>query len=400
MDNVQDIIRNGAAELQSRVVEIRRHLHSIAELSFEEVETSAYIAGELKAAGISFESVAGTGLIAHIEGLREGASGNNDAVVLRADIDALPIEELSDLPFKSKNRGVMHACGHDVHAAVLLATLLLLNSRRELFGGNILGLFQPGEELCPGGASLVLKEKPFDRWNIKAFIGEHVAAELFSGQLGLRAGQYMASSDEIRITVHGRGGHAALPHTTIDPITPAAQMLLSIKEIAKGEDLPAPTVVAIGKVMAEGATNIIPSNVYMEGTMRTFNEAWRAEIKSRIRSIAADIATENGATVSVDIADGYPCVFNNEELTSKAQTILSSLWGEEHIEQLDLRMTAEDFGFYTELYPSLFYRLGVKHRDGSSCGLLHNANFNPDESGLSVGIASLSMLAIELLNSK
>lgn len=395
MKDIENKIKQLAADFLPRAIEFRHHLHSIAELSFEEFETSKFIAERLSEAGIPFTKVATTGLIARLEGT---AAASDEVVVLRADIDALPIVEAVDVPFKSVNEGVMHACGHDVHAASLLSTLLILNENRHLFKGTILGLFQPGEELCPGGASLVLAENPFEGLNVKAFIGQHVAAELVSGNLGLRAGQYMASSDEIRITVNGRGGHAALPHNNIDPIVPAAKILLEVKAIAEAEQLPAPTIIAIGKFIAEGATNIIPSTVNMEGTMRTFSEPWRAEIKARIKQIAARVAAEHGAEAVVNIADGYPCVFNNAELTADAEAIMTSLWGAEHVEQLALRMTAEDFGFYTERYPCLFYRLGVQYGDGRSCGVPHNAAFNPDESALETGVATFAMLAISLLN--
>lgn len=391
---IQNTIKQLATEFQSRAVEIRRHLHSIAELSFEEFETSKYIASKLNEAGIEFRSIAGTGLLATIKGSN---SQSDNVVVLRADIDALPITEAVDVDFCSKNKGVMHACGHDVHAAVLLSTLLVLSSNRHLIDGTIIGLFQPGEELCPGGASLVLAENPFEGLNIKAFIGQHVAAEHVSGNVALRAGQYMASSDEIRITVNGRGGHAALPAGNIDPIVPAAKILLEVKAIAEREELPAPTIIAIGRFMAEGATNIIPSQVHLEGTMRTFSEPWRAEIKQQIGQIAERIAAEHGATVDVNIADGYPCVYNNPELTQQAKDIMIALWGEEHVEELGLRMTAEDFGYYTERYPCLFYRLGVQYSDQRSCGALHNAGFNPNEDALSTGIATFATLAIEML---
>lgn len=393
---MKDIIKNLAADFEKRAIEIRRHLHSIAELSFEEYQTSEYISERLKEASIEFKKVAGTGLLATIKGT---ASSSDDVVVLRADIDALPITEAVDVDFKSKNSGVMHACGHDVHAAVLLSTLIVLNSNRNLFSGTIMGLFQPGEELAPGGASLVLAEKPFEGLNIKAFIGQHVAAEHKSGNVAVRAGQYMASSDEIRITVKGRGGHAALPHTTIDPIVPAAKMVLEIKAIAQGQELPAPTIIAIGKFIADGATNIIPSEVQIEGTMRTFNEKWRKEIKQQIRQIAERITAEYGVVVDIKPTSGYPCVYNNPELAAKAKQVMISLWGQEHVEDLELRMTAEDFGYYTERYPCLFYRLGVQyHGDLQSCGALHNSGFNPDEKALSTGIATFTTLAIELLN--
>ncbi|MFI3266593.1 MAG: M20 family metallopeptidase [Rikenellaceae bacterium] len=395
MENIKDTIKELSAEFEPRAIEIRRHLHSIAELSFEEHKTCEYISQKLAEAGIAFSRVASTGLIARLEGTLDSS---DEVVVLRADIDALPIIETVDVSFASENKGVMHACGHDMHAATLLSTLIMLSTNLHLFKGTILGLFQPGEELCPGGASLVLKEHPFEGLNIKGFIGQHVDAAIKSGCVGLRAGQYMASSDELRITVNGRGGHAALPHTTIDPIVPAAKILLEVKAIAQQQNLPAPTIIAIGKVSAEGATNVIPSKTYMEGTMRTFSEPWRAEIKQQIKQIADRIASEHGATANVDIADGYPCVYNNPQVTEFAKGVMCSLWGAENVEDLDLRMTSEDFGFYTEYYPCLFYRLGVQYNDSRSCGVSHNSNFNPDESALKIGMSTFAVLAISLLN--
>lgn len=391
MDSSQ--IKKAAGELSAQAVRFRRAIHARPELSFAEHETSRYVADRLREAGIPFVPVAGTGLLARIEGQGDPAR----CVVLRADMDALPIAEQNTFEYASRNAGVMHACGHDIHTACLLGALMLLNGMRESVEGTVFGLFQPGEEVCPGGASLVLAEDPFLGYDIRAFIGEHVAPELPAGSLGFRPGQYMASSDEIRIALHGSGGHGALPHTLTDPVVASAALITSLQQIvSRNGDSTVPTVLSIGKLIADGATNVIPAVVEMEGTLRTMDEGWRTRAKQRIREIASGIAAAYGVTAEIGIADGYPCVVNDPELTGRARAIAAGLWGDEKIQELALRMTAEDFGYYTERYPAVFFRLGVGRTDGRPTGGLHTPTFDPDEEAIRYGIATMAALALGL----
>lgn len=387
-----DSIKKAAEAVSGQVLLARRTLHANPELSFEERETSRYVADCLREAGIEFRPIAGTGVLARIE----GRGDLRRCVVLRADMDALPIEEKTGLEYASRNKGVMHACGHDVHTACLLGAMLVLKRMSERIEGTVFGLFQPGEELCPGGASLVLAEDPFRDYEVAAFVGEHVAAEIPAGRFGFRAGQYMASSDELRITVRGTGGHGALPHTLTDPVVAAAAIVTSLQQIvSRNADGTIPTVLSIGRLIADGATNIIPPTVEMEGTLRTMDETWRGRAKRRVAEIAAGTAAAYGVEAEVKISDGYPCVVNDPALTARARQVVGRLWGADRVEELALRMTAEDFGSYTKRYPSVFFRLGVARTDGPTGGL-HTSVFDPDERALDYGVATMAALALEL----
>ncbi len=367
-------------------VEFRRRLHAHPELSFQEYDTAAFIAEQLSALGIEYRPIAQTGILARIDGNGEVPAGKRPTVVLRADIDALPLCEQTGLAWQSQNEGVMHACGHDMHAAVLFGVLQQLAANPD-FAGTVLGLFQPGEECNPGGASIVLSERPFDDFDIRAVIGEHVEPQLEVGTLGFRAGKYMASSDELRFTVIGIGGHGAMRHLLKDPIAAAAELVSRLLQL-NGEE----RVLSIGKIEAAGATNVIPDKVYLEGTLRTFDEQERNILHQRIGNIAAEIDRRVGVTTTVDINHGYPCVVNNEELVRRAVT-LAQLDGLQ-TKMLPLRTTAEDFGFYCTRYPALFYRLGV----GAAAGRPHTATFTPDEQAIAVGINFMKRLTLQMLN--
>lgn len=388
-------IKKAARDMRDQTLAFRRHLHRYPELSFQEHETSQYVAECLTRAGILYEPVAGTGLLARIE----GQGDRNRCVVLRADMDALPIQENSSLPFASRHPGVMHACGHDIHTACLLGAMCLLQTHRDQIQGTVFGLFQPGEELSPGGASRVLAEDPFRGYEVQAFIGEHVAPELPAGQLGLRSGKYMASSDEIRMTIRGRGGHAALPHLLADPVLAMAALLVALQQVAsRNVDTTIPTVLSFGRVMADGATNVIPSEVFLEGTLRTMDETWRARALQRIHEIARGVGEAHGVQIEVNVAPGgYPCVVNDPVVSARTREVFAALWGDDHITELPLRMTAEDFGSYTQHYPSVFYRLGVGYTDGREAGGLHTPDFCPNEEALEMGVATLSALALHEL---
>ena len=387
-------IKKHAKAVSEQVLTVRRTIHSRPELSFEEHETADYIAAQLTEAGILFRRIAGTGILARIE----GHGDLQRCVVLRADTDALPIWEETGLECASRHDGVMHACGHDMHTACLLGALLVLNRHKSEIAGTVFGLFQPGEEVCPGGASMVMAEDPFRDYRVVAFVGEHVAPEMAVGNLGFRSGKYMASSDELWIEVHGTGGHGALPHTMTDPVVAAAALITSLQQVvSRNNNATIPTVLSIGRVIANGATNVIPPVVQVAGTLRTMDERWRAQAKRRIHEIAAGVAAAHCVTAEVKIPEGYPCVVNDPALTVRARSIAAKLWGKEHVEELDLRMTAEDFGTYTERYPSLFFRLGTARKNGECGGALHTATFNPDEQALDYGVITMAVFALEFL---
>ena len=365
----------------------RRYLHAHPELSFHETATAAFIAEQLAAAGIECRPIAGTGVLARIEG-RCPVSAHRPAVVLRADIDALPIAEQTGLPYRSQNEGVMHACGHDLHAAVLFGVLQRLAAAPD-FAGTVFGLFQPGEECNPGGASLVLAENPFEGYDVLAVLGEHVEPQLEVGTLGFRAGKYMAANDELRFRLHGTGGHGALRTQLKDPVAAAARLITELLALNDAE-----CVLSIGRVEAAGATNVVPDKVYLEGTLRTFDEARRTDLHRRIAELAASVDGQHGTHTEVDIDRGYPCVVNDAELVALSTNLAKCT--DLLIKMLPMRTTAEDFGHYCRHYPSLFYRLGV----GAAAGRTHTATFAPDERAIAVGIDFMHRLALQILTDK
>ena len=361
-------------------IEFRRELHRHPELSFEEVQTAEYIEQRLDEARIPHSRIAATGVLAKIE----GTGDLRRAIVLRADIDALPIDEQTGLEYASEHKGVMHACGHDIHAAVLYGTLLRLAEKRD-FEGTIFGLFQPGEECNPGGASKVLAEEPFANYNVVAVIGEHTDSGLEVGELGFCKGEFMAASDELRFWVRGKGGHAAMRQNLNDTVVAAAHLVTMLNAVNDEN-----TVLSIGKVVADGATNVIPDEVYMEGTFRCFSEEHRRTVWRIIEAAAQSVDAKFGTTTEVDINHGYPAVISNDELVDKA-TALATEKGVT-VKMLPKRYTAEDFGYYCQRYPSLFYRLGV----GTNAGRSHTSTFAPDEEAIEVGVEFMEALARRL----
>ena len=360
-------------------IEFRRELHRHPELSFAEYNTAEFIEAALAAEGIACRRVADTGVLAVLE----GRGDTKRAVVLRADIDALPITEATGLGYASENEGVMHACGHDMHAAVLFGALQRL-SRERNFEGTIFGLFQPGEECTPGGASKVLAEQPFEGYDVVAVIGNHTDSTLEVGQIGVCEGPFMASNDELRFYVRGRGGHGAMRDKIDDTVAAAANIVTRVNCL-NDSDL----VLSIGKVVADGATNIIPDTVYMEGTMRTFDQKLRESIWAEVEAVAADVDRHFGTTTEVVIGHGYPSVINDGVLTDVVRGLAAEKY--EAVE-LSRRYTAEDFGFYTTLYPSVFYRLGV----GAAAGRSHTSTFAPSEDAIEVGVDFMATLAVRL----
>ncbi len=387
-------IKQLATQQHQDIVKIRRDLHQQPELSFQENKTSVYIQNELKKLEIPFKSgVAGTGVIAKLT----GKTDTGRVIALRADIDALPIQEESGLEFTSLQKGVMHACGHDAHTASLLGTARILKTLKNEWHGTILFIFQPGEEKYPGGASILLKEGALDHPKPEIIIGQHVLPEMPTGHVGFKKGIYMASADELYLTVTGKGGHAAMPDKFNDTVLAASQIIVSLQQIVS-RIVPAtiPTVLSFGRIEGLGATNIIPQKVKLEGTLRTLDEHWRAILKEKIRLIATSTAYSYGCECAIDIKDGYPMLFNHEESTDKAQRFAKEYLGENQVQEMDLRMTAEDFGYYSQIFPSVYYRFGVSQPDNTT-GNLHTPDFNLNEKSLETSTGMMAWLAINFL---
>lgn len=392
---LKDQVKNLADAFFEEVREYRRHLHQHPELSFKEHETSKYIAEKLAKEGIVFETGwVETGIVATIIGQKP----SDKMISLRADIDALPIQELNKVPYASKNDGVMHACGHDVHTSSALGAAIILNELREEWGGTIKLIFQPAEEKLPGGASLMLKEGLLEKHPFTSIIGQHVQHDLEVGKVGFRAGKYMASCDEIYLTVKGKGGHAALPHNLIDPVAITAQILVTLQQVVSRKAKPlTPSVLSFGKLEANGATNVIPDEVVLHGTFRTYDEQWRLEAHQEIEKIAKGIANSLGGDCVVDIKKGYPFVFNNEELTINAQNWAKDFMGAENVVDLEMRPTGEDFSFYGQQVPGCFYRLGTGNIERGITASIHNPHFDVDEESLKTGMGLMAFLALKQL---
>jgi len=372
----------------------RRQFHQYPELSFQEFKTSEVIRGILDRWGIEYTYPhVKTGIVARIVGDHPGRR-----IALRSDMDALPINEQTGLGYASRNSGVMHACGHDMHMASLLGAIRLLNQLRQEINGEILFLFQPGEEKIPGGAKLMLEEGVFNGREPHLIIAQHVLPEMKAGHVGFKPGIYMASSDEIYITVKGKGGHGALRQHIKDPILMASRILLTLQEeVPRMAPVEIPTVLSFGKVVADGAVNVIPDDVTLEGTFRTMNEEWRKEAHRLIRKVASEISASMGGSAEVEIRIGYPVLHNDEQITRESIRLAKKLLDEENVEAMDIRMTAEDFAWYTQKIPGMMYRLGVRDPGSEQPYLLHSPLFKVNESALKTGISVMAYLAIELL---
>ena len=370
------------------IVEIRRHLHQHPELSFQEFETSKFIQQTLTDWGIEFKSgYVNTGIVA----LVKGKNPEKKIIALRADIDALPIQEENDLPFSSQNKGVMHACGHDVHTASLLGAIKILNELKNEFEGTVKCIFQPAEEVLPGGASLMIKEGVLENPKPMHIFGQHVYPELEAGKVGFKKGQYMASTDEIYLTIKGKGGHAALPFKLKDPVLATAQILVALQQVVSRCAKPnIPSVLSFGKVIANGATNIIPNEVYVEGTFRTFDETWRKQAHNHIREIAENTAKAMGVVCDVNIEVGYPFLVNDDDTTEKCIVAAKEFLGADNVVDLELRMTAEDFAYYSQIIPACFYRLGTSDSTG-----LHTPTFMVDEEALKTGMGLMAYISLK-----
>jgi amidohydrolase len=393
--DLQAHIRKAAADLLPHITSVRRHLHAHPELSFEEFNTAAFVDEQLKSMGIAdVQTMANTGRVATIK----GRNPEKKVVALRADMDALPIQELNNVPYKSGNDGVMHACGHDVHTSSLLGAANILNGLKEHFEGTVKLVFQPGEEKLPGGASLMIKEGVLKNPVVNSMFGQHVMPFLPAGKVGFRSGLYMASTDEIYVTVKGKGGHGAMPHLNIDTVMITAQMLTALQQVvSRGANPTIPSVLSFGKVIANGATNVIPDEVYLEGTFRTLDENWRKEAHQLMLKIANGVAESLGGSVEFNIMKGYPFLKNDEQLTAKAKQAAIDYLGEDNVVDLDIWMAAEDFSFYSQEVPACFYRLGTRNEARGITSSVHTPTFDIDESALEIGMGLMAWQALKEL---
>ena len=382
----------------SYVCDAYKHLHVHPELSFQEKETASYIQQQLTALNIPFRAnIGGTGIL----GILEGKNPKKKIVALRADMDALPIEEETNLSYKSKVPHCMHACGHDSHVANLLGVAKVLSEIKNDLEGTVLFVFQPGEERHPGGARLMLQDGVFDEYKPDVVIGQHASVDYPMGTVAFRAGQIMASADEIHLTVKGKGGHGALPHLFNDTVLCASQILVSLQQIRARLNNPfSPMVLSFGKFIADGSTNIIPDEVKLSGTLRTLDEAWRKECKEHIRRIVTETAIAYGCTCDIELSDGYPSVNNDAEITANAIVYAEEIVGKEYVKELEVRMTGEDFSFFSQQYPSTFYRFGIKGKTNTTTGNLHTSTFQIDLDVFKTSVSVMAWLTSRYLNSK
>jgi len=391
---IKDQIQEQAAHIFDEVVASRRHLHANPELSFKEFETSLFVQHKLKSWGIPFTTMANTGVV----GIIKGDLPSDQVIALRADMDALPIHEANDKPYVSKNKGVMHACGHDVHTSSLLGTAYILNRLKAEFAGTIKLIFQPGEELLPGGASIMIKEGVLENPKPDHIIGQHVMPFIDAGKVGFRSGIYMASTDELYVTVTGKGGHGAQPHQNIDPVLIASHIIVALQQIvSRNADPRLPSVLSFGKVIANGATNIIPNEVKLEGTFRTLNEEWRAEAKRLMKKMAEGIAESMGGSCEFKIMNGYPFLVNEPVLTDHARAYAEDYLGKENVLDLDIWMAAEDFAYYSQVTDACFYRLGTGNAEKGTTYSVHHPNFDVDEDALKVSTGLMAYIALKEL---
>lgn len=392
---LQDKVKALAKKQADKVIGIRRHIHAHPELSFEEHETVAYVRAHLEASNITeIEPAATTGLTALIK----GKNPDKKVVALRADMDALPILEQNEVPYKSKREGVMHACGHDVHTASLLGAASIIQSVKEDFEGTVKLIFQPGEERIPGGASLMIKDGVLQNPRPASMIGQHVMPLIPAGKVGFREGMYMASADELYLTVKGKGGHGAMPEMNIDPVLISSHIIVALQQIISRNGNPRiPSVLSFGKIIGEGATNIIPNEVKIEGTFRTMNEVWRAEAHQKMVKMATSIAEGMGGICEFEVRKGYPFLENHPAVTQRARTAAEAYLGKENVLDLDLWMAAEDFAYYTHEVDACFYRLGTRNEAEGITSSVHTPTFNIDESALEIGSGLMAWLALDQL---
>jgi hippurate hydrolase len=367
-------------------------LHANPELSYKEFNTSKFIQDHLQSLGIPFKVMAETGVVALIEGKK-----SNRVIALRADIDALPIQEANNVAYASKVPGVMHACGHDVHTTILLGAARILNETKAHWEGTVKLIFQPGEEKNPGGASILIKEGVLENPAPTAIIGLHVHPILETGKLSFKSGKAMASADEIYITVKGKGGHAATPHLTADTVLAASELVVALqKVVSRDKDPLSPSVLSICAINGGFTTNVIPSEVKLMGTFRAMDETWRFNAHKRMKEIADGIATSSGAEIDFKIDVGYPTVYNDPVITEKAKSIAASSMGNSNIEEGELRMGAEDFGYYSQKIAGCFFRLGTGNKQKNITSGVHTPTFDIDEDAIEIGMRMMATFGATL----
>ena len=386
---------NRLNQIYPEIIEIRRQFHKYPELSFQEHKTSQFICEKLNEYNIPYDDgIAGTGIVAQIK----GKNPSHKIIALRADMDALPVNESNELEYKSERQGIMHACGHDVHLAVLLGTARILNELKHDLEGSIILIFQPGEEKIPGGAKQMIEEGVLENPKPDIILGLHVMPGLETGKVAFAPGKIMASADEIYIKVKGKGGHAALPDELIDPILIASYLITSLQQVVSRNANPAtPCVLSFGKIEGCGAANIIPGEVNLSGTLRTMNEEWREKAHRIIVNLCQSITSGMGGSCDVEIRKGYPFLENNEYITSKARAYAENLLGKENVTDLKMEMTAEDFAYYAQIIPATFYLLGITNKEEGNNMPLHSPDFMVDEKALITGISTMTWITLEFL---
>jgi amidohydrolase len=391
---MQTDLQNSISKITAELQTWRRHLHMHPEPSFQEWQTMEYVCTVLEKHGISFEKgVADTGVVAIIRA--SWHASDTPCLALRADLDALPIQELNEVAYKSQNKGWMHACGHDVHTAILLGTAVLLQQQKEQLKRPIKLIFQPGEEQSPGGATLMIKAGVLENPTVEELVALHVYPEMEVGNVGLRSGLYMASSDEIHVEIEGIGGHGALPARFINPIDVGMAWMQACKSavaVKCPENIP--QVLTFGRFEALGSTNVVTGTAQIKGTFRTMDEIWRTEVHAILQAQANEIAADFGAKIQLKIAKGYPFLHNDPALTDNVKGILMQTLGPEHVHELDLRMTAEDFAFYSQKRPVCFFRLGVGNIQKGIVHAVHHPRFDIDEQALEIGVKCMVQIAL------
>lgn len=388
-------IKSLSQSYSAEVVSLRRHLHENPELSYNEFNTAKFVASILKSLGIESKELATTGLVAEIK----GKNPEKKTVALRADMDALPILETNDVPYKSKVDGVMHACGHDVHTSSLLGTAKILSELKSEFEGTVRLLFQPGEEKNPGGASYMIRDGALKNPEPASIIGQHVFPLLPVGKIGFRSGMYMASCDEIYLKVIGKGGHGAAPELAIDPVVIASHIIIALQQVISRNASPKqPTVLTFGKIVGGTATNIIPNEVLIDGTFRAMNETWRKEGLAKIKKMAESIAEGMGGRCEVNISPGYPYLENNPQVTERIKAAAKQYVGEENVVDIDITLGAEDFAYYSQVIPASFYRLGTRNEAKGITSYVHTPTFDIDEDALAIGPGLMAWMAIHELS--